>query len=127
MNQHRQATSADPQAGASLATGEQYPTILTLSAHVAGLLDIGHAPLLHFDFGRVLVKSDRLSHLNAQRAGGADTQAKPGAVTQFFMQHPCLAIDDLDSAFGAWRHTHATAITQFFVNADDLASHGLMF
>jgi len=50
----------------------------------------------------VLVKSDRLSHLNAQRASGTDTQAKASAVTQFFVQHTRLAVDNLDSAFGAW-------------------------
>jgi hypothetical protein len=72
-----------------------------------------------------LAEGDRLSLLQTQCSRRTDAQAETGAVAQLLLQHPGLAIHQLNRPFAAGNHTQPAAGAQFLIYAHYLTcSHG---
>jgi hypothetical protein len=120
MNQLGQATGANPEAFSPLAAGEQHPSLLASSTEVAGLLDVKLASSLSLDFGRALIERNRFSHLNRERSGGADPNAKASTIAQLFTHYLGLAVNHDDGPFSTRRDACAATVAQFLVDTYNL-------
>jgi len=104
-----------------IADGHQWRQILASGAAEAVLGDVDPAAFVHQGFCARLVKVGGLAHLDAQRAGGTDGEAKASPVAQRLVYYSRFSIHHDDGALSAWGHTDATAIAQFFIDPNDLA------
>jgi len=120
MNQRRQAARASPQALPLMTNGDERRAVLRGGAAKAALGDVNAPALVHQRLGPRFFKGGRLAQLYAQRAGGADRQAEPRAVTQRLVYDLGLAVHHHDGPLGARRHTHPAAVAQFLINPNDL-------
>jgi hypothetical protein len=77
---------------------------------------------MHQCLGLLLVEVGCLPLLNAQSAGGTDSQAEASAIAQFLAHHTRLPIHDLDGTLGTWCHTCAAAIAEFLINPHNLSN-----
>jgi len=121
VDQRWQAAGAHPKALSLIADGHKWRQILASGAAEAVLSDVDPAAFVHQGFCARLVKVGGLAYLDAQRASGADGEAKAGPIAQRLVYYSCFSIHHDDGSLGAWGHTDATAITQFFIDPNDLA------
>jgi hypothetical protein len=120
MNQGWEAARANPKAAALVSKRQQGYVILSGVAAEAALSDVQLTAVVHTGLRLLLVEGWRFTGLDGQGAGGADGEAKASSIAQRFIGHSGLAVDNLDSAFGARRHTHSTAVAEVFIDVNNL-------
>jgi hypothetical protein len=93
--------------------------LLAGAAAETGLLDEEQTACLFAGVCGRFVKGGCLSGLDREGAGGTHGQAEAGTVTQFLAHYAGLAVHQFDGSLSAGGYTQTTAVTKFFIDAND--------
>jgi hypothetical protein len=123
VDQNGQAAGAHPQALSFPTTREQRGRIFSTSTPETGLGYVFRRLLGLTFFHRRFIEGHRLSLLDAQRPGGAHSQAESGTIAQLLVQHSGFAIHHLYRALGAGDYAHPTTVAQLLFNPNYLTRY----